>query len=120
MRITIFDYGAGNIHSLTKALSGSGTDVVVEPDPMRAIETDVLVLSGVGALRYGVYASKLGVGFDWGAPLGTRFRLDAYDPNSFKLDARALLKVNNDFSLWLGADSLFKRTTPVIGVRLTR
>jgi phospholipid/cholesterol/gamma-HCH transport system substrate-binding protein len=77
-------------------------------------------LSGVGALRYGVYASKLGVGFDWGTTPGTSFRLDAYDPNSFKLDARALIKVNDDFSLWLGADSLFKRTTPMIGVRLSR
>ena len=60
MRITIFDYGAGNIHSLTKALSGSGTDVVVEPDPVRAIETDVLVLSGVGA--FGAAADRLAPG----------------------------------------------------------
>jgi len=60
MRITIFDYGAGNIHSLAKALSGSGTDVVVEPDPVRAIETDVLVLSGVGA--FGAAADRLAPG----------------------------------------------------------
>jgi imidazole glycerol-phosphate synthase subunit HisH len=60
MRITIFDYGAGNIHSLTKALSSSGTDVVVEPDPVRAIETDVLVLSGVGA--FGAAADRLAPG----------------------------------------------------------
>jgi ABC-type transport system involved in resistance to organic solvents, periplasmic component len=77
-------------------------------------------LTGLGALRYGLYASKLGIGFDWGTKPGTNFRLDAYDPNNPRLDARALLKINEDFSLWLGADSLFKKTTPLIGVRLTR
>lgn len=51
MRVTIFDYGAGNLHSLAKALTGggSGCTVCVEVDPIRAIETDVLVLPGVGA-----------------------------------------------------------------------
>jgi phospholipid/cholesterol/gamma-HCH transport system substrate-binding protein len=77
-------------------------------------------LSGLGSMRYGLYASKLGVGFDWGGASGTSFRLDAYDPNNLQLDAKALFKINNDFSLWLGADSLFRRTTPLIGVRLSR
>jgi glutamine amidotransferase len=49
MQVTIFDYGAGNLHSLGKALLLPGTHVVVESDPLRAIETDVLVLPGVGA-----------------------------------------------------------------------
>src|SRR5688572_10644005 len=57
MRITIFDYGAGNIHSLAKALGAGGTDVVVEPDPLQAIQTDVLVLPGVGA--FGAAADRL-------------------------------------------------------------
>jgi glutamine amidotransferase len=48
-RVTIFDYGAGNLHSLAKALAGPGIDLRVEPDPVRAIETDVLVLPGVGS-----------------------------------------------------------------------
>ena len=49
MKATIFDYGAGNLHSLAKALSGSGAEVGIEPDPLRAIDTDLLVLPGVGA-----------------------------------------------------------------------
>jgi imidazole glycerol-phosphate synthase subunit HisH len=48
-RVTIFDYGAGNLHSLAKALDEPGIEVVVEPDPTRATETDVLVLPGVGS-----------------------------------------------------------------------
>jgi imidazole glycerol-phosphate synthase subunit HisH len=48
-RVTIFDYGAGNLHSLAKALAGPGLEVCIEPDPARAVETDVLVLPGVGS-----------------------------------------------------------------------
>lgn len=48
-RITIFDYGAGNLHSLSKALALPGVEVQIEENPLRAIETDALVLPGVGA-----------------------------------------------------------------------
>jgi imidazole glycerol-phosphate synthase subunit HisH len=48
-RVTIFDYGAGNLHSLAKALAEPGFEVRVEPDPRRATETDILVLPGVGS-----------------------------------------------------------------------
>ncbi|MBA3891164.1 MAG: imidazole glycerol phosphate synthase subunit HisH [Gemmatimonadaceae bacterium] len=48
-RVAVFDYGAGNLHSLVKALSSPGFDVCIEPDPMAAIAADVLVLPGVGA-----------------------------------------------------------------------
>lgn len=49
MRVTVFDYGAGNLHSLAKALETRGTRVVVEPDPLACLHADVLVLPGVGA-----------------------------------------------------------------------
>ncbi len=57
MRVTIFDYGAGNIHSLTKAIAAAGADVVVQADPVRSIDTDALVLPGVGA--FGTAAGRL-------------------------------------------------------------
>ncbi|MEO7103358.1 MAG: imidazole glycerol phosphate synthase subunit HisH, partial [Gemmatimonadaceae bacterium] len=48
--ITIFDYGAGNIHSLVKALeTGDEVEVRLETDPVAALRTDALVLPGVGA-----------------------------------------------------------------------
>src|SRR5258705_12648994 len=62
MKVTIFDYGAGNIHSLTKSLAASGVTVMCEPDPRRAVETDVLVLPGVGA--FGTAAERLAPGRD--------------------------------------------------------
>lgn len=48
-RLTIFDYGAGNLHSLAKALSLPGVEVRIDPDPRSAIDTDALILPGVGA-----------------------------------------------------------------------
>jgi glutamine amidotransferase len=47
--VTIFDYGAGNLHSLAKALTVPGVEVTVEPDPRAALDTDALILPGVGA-----------------------------------------------------------------------
>lgn len=50
LRVTVFDYGAGNLHSLVKAVEASGARVHVEPDPARAVQdTDALILPGVGA-----------------------------------------------------------------------
>ncbi len=89
-----------------------------ERDKLNArYETDI---RGLGAFRYGIYASKLSVGLSTPSALGNQLRLDAYDPNNPTLDARALFRLNRDFSLWLGADSLFKRTTPLLGVQLNR
>lgn len=49
MRVTVLDYGVGNLHSLLKALDAPGVDARVEADARRALDTDVLVLPGVGA-----------------------------------------------------------------------
>ena len=57
MRITIFDYGAGNLHSLAKALAGPDRVIAIEPDPLAALRTDLLVLPGVGA--FGPAAARL-------------------------------------------------------------
>jgi glutamine amidotransferase len=48
MRLTIFDYGAGNLHSLLKAVQLPGANVGVETDPLRCLDTDLLLLPGVG------------------------------------------------------------------------
>jgi glutamine amidotransferase len=49
MRVTLFDYGAGNLHSLAKALETPGVTIGIEADPAAAADTDLLVLPGVGA-----------------------------------------------------------------------
>lgn len=49
MKLSIFDYGAGNLHSLIKTLERPGITVQVDTDPAIAVTADALVLPGVGA-----------------------------------------------------------------------
>jgi glutamine amidotransferase len=49
MRVALFDYGAGNLHSLAKAIEGAGAEVVITPEWDEALALDALVLPGVGA-----------------------------------------------------------------------
>jgi glutamine amidotransferase len=61
VRVTVFDYGAGNLHSLVKALEAGGAAVRVETDAVAAVrDTDALVLPGVGA--FAPAAARLGPG----------------------------------------------------------
>jgi glutamine amidotransferase len=49
VRVAILDYGAGNLHSLAKALSRAGVEVSIETDGAKALSSDALILPGVGA-----------------------------------------------------------------------
>lgn len=57
-RIAVFDYGAGNLHSLLKVLSTSERAISVETDLRAAMKADVVVLPGVGA--FGAAANAMG------------------------------------------------------------
>ena len=57
MRIALFDYGAGNLHSLGKGLVAEGASVEITRDWNTAVSLDALVLPGVGA--FGQAASAL-------------------------------------------------------------
>jgi len=57
MKVTIFDYGTGNLHSLAKAFENAGAQVAIEAEPGQALKSDALVLPGVGA--FGAAASRL-------------------------------------------------------------
>jgi len=56
MKVALFDYGAGNLHSLGKALERGGAEVEVTDDWERALSLDALVLPGVGAFSAAVRA----------------------------------------------------------------
>ncbi|HEX8092220.1 imidazole glycerol phosphate synthase subunit HisH [Jatrophihabitans sp.] len=48
-RVTVLDYGSGNIRSAVRALERLGADVELSADPDEAIGADGLVVPGVGA-----------------------------------------------------------------------
>jgi len=57
-RVAIFDYGAGNLHSLAKAISIEEARISVETGLRAAMRSDVLVLPGVGAFGAAVAAMQ--------------------------------------------------------------
>lgn len=56
MRVALFDYGAGNLHSLGKALEANDVEVVTTDDWGEALALDALVLPGVGAFGHAARA----------------------------------------------------------------
>lgn len=62
MKVGLFDYGAGNLHSLAKALEAGGADVQLTQDWSRALDQDALVLPGVGS--FGAAVRSLGTEAD--------------------------------------------------------
>jgi glutamine amidotransferase len=62
MKVAIIDYGAGNLHSLAKALEAEGVQVVMETELATATHADAVVLPGVGA--FGAAAARLAEGRD--------------------------------------------------------
>ncbi|MGH7476103.1 MAG: imidazole glycerol phosphate synthase subunit HisH [Longimicrobiales bacterium] len=60
MRVALFDYGAGNVHTLAKALELGGARIVLEPDATSLLDADALVLPGTG--RFAAGARRLGPG----------------------------------------------------------
>jgi glutamine amidotransferase len=49
LQVALFDYGAGNLHSLKKALEAGGARVVITGSWDEALAGDALVLPGVGS-----------------------------------------------------------------------
>lgn len=48
-RVTVLDYGSGNLRSAARAAAAAGADVVVSSDYRTAMDADGLVVPGVGA-----------------------------------------------------------------------
>lgn len=53
-RVTVIDYGLGNLHSVVKALAYVGAEVDLAADPTSLNRADRLVLPGVGAFADGM------------------------------------------------------------------
>ena len=62
MRVSILDYGVGNLHSLAKALVAAGGEPHIVTDPARALDAEALVIPGVGA--FPAAAGRLAQGRD--------------------------------------------------------
>ena len=76
--------------------------------------------SGNGDYRWGVYASKPGLGVDYSLARGTTLRGDLFDLNSPRLDLFLSQKFGDDFYGWLGVERLFHENVAAIGVGIRK
>lgn len=56
MKVTIIDYGMGNLWSVANALSFLGAESQIESEPNRVAKADALILPGVGSFRLAMQA----------------------------------------------------------------
>jgi imidazole glycerol phosphate synthase glutamine amidotransferase subunit len=49
MKISIMDYGVGNLHSISKGLERAGANVLIVEEPEELLEAECIVFPGVGA-----------------------------------------------------------------------
>jgi len=70
--------------------------------------------------RYGIYASKPGIGVDYRLAPRLSLRGDAWDINNPRLDLRASYDFGNGLIGWFGMDRVFNRNAPTIGIGIRR
>ena len=69
-----------------------------------------------GELRYGVYASKPGVGVELPLTSSLRLRGDVFGVNKPRLDLRARLDLNKNVHGWIGLERIFEKNSPSVGI----
>ncbi|MBC8064778.1 MAG: MCE family protein [Chlorobia bacterium] len=69
-----------------------------------------------GEYRYGIYASKPGVGVDYRVAPSLYLRGDLFDINRPRFDLRARYEFGKGFYGWIGMDSIFNKNAPMIGL----
>ena len=70
--------------------------------------------------RYGLYASRPGVGVDYRLAPKLGFRGDLWDLNNPRLDARLRYEFGGGLIGWLGMDRIFRGPTLTVGVGIKR
>ncbi len=71
-------------------------------------------------LRYGVYASKPGVGVDYSLAPKLKLRGDLFGLNDPQLDFRLRYEFGSGITGWLGMDRIFERNSPSFGVGIRK
>jgi phospholipid/cholesterol/gamma-HCH transport system substrate-binding protein len=71
-------------------------------------------------VRYGVYASKLGVGVDYRLAPSLQARGDLFGLNDPQLDLRLRYDFSQSIYGWVGMERVFQRSTPVFGIGIRR
>jgi phospholipid/cholesterol/gamma-HCH transport system substrate-binding protein len=111
-RTGLIDFGFYDLGQNTRLNLQAGNYLFTNPNLQPGESADSFLL------RYGLYASKLGTGLEYESRRGYGFRADLWDTNRPRLDVKALFRVKQNASVWLGADNLFRTPVPIIGFQI--
>jgi phospholipid/cholesterol/gamma-HCH transport system substrate-binding protein len=75
------------------------------------------ILNPGSRLRYGMYSSRLGVGFDKDITNRTGLSADLYGLNDTKLELKGRYDLTDDWGVWLGTDDLLDTRGLLLGVQ---
>jgi phospholipid/cholesterol/gamma-HCH transport system substrate-binding protein len=75
------------------------------------------VLDNKTRLRYGLFASRLGVGVDRKLTGRTSLQADLYGLNDVELEVKGRYDLRDDWGLWLGTDDLLDNRSLLLGVQ---
>lgn len=70
--------------------------------------------------RYGIYASKPGVGVDYSLSSRVKLRGDLFDMNDPRLDLRLRVELGSGLHGWIGMDRIWRDNAPTIGIGIRR
>ncbi|MEN6371649.1 MAG: MlaD family protein [Armatimonadota bacterium] len=65
------------------------------------------VIDNLSAYRYGIYASRIGIGYDRILGDNLRLSLDLYHPDDPRLETKMRYDFAPDMGIWAGADDIF-------------
>ena len=77
-------------------------------------------IGGGSEYRYGIYASKPGVGVDFQLSRNLKLKGDLYDINDPRLDLGVLYEFRDGLLGWLGVNRLFDRNAIFVGLGFRR
>lgn len=99
-KITIVDYGVGNLHSLKKAFKFFNVEVEISEDPEKVLLSNAIILPGVGSYEAGIRGLKVR-GLDKAVK---KFCLSQKPVLGICLGAQLLLSEGSEFGKFKGLD----------------
>ncbi|MFQ3548695.1 MAG: hypothetical protein SNJ70_02955, partial [Armatimonadota bacterium] len=80
------------------------------------------LLDKYNSVRYGIYAGKVGLGYDYNFGKPIKISADLYDPNKVSLELKSLINITNDFELYSGLKGRLRDESPdlLFGIRYNK
>jgi len=107
-KISIVDYGVGNLHSLVKAFKQYGTNVIITEETGEIKSSDAVVLPGVGSFSAGME----GLGMRKLADTIREYAQSDKPMLGICLGAQILLTKGYEFGIWDGLDIIKGEVLP--------